>query len=323
MKQAKEMKIVVLDGYTANPGDLSWDEFRTLGDVVVYDRTLPGQVVERAAEAVALLTNKVLLTAEIMDQLPSLRYIGVLATGYNVVDLAAAGRKGIVVTNIPAYSTNSVAQLTFAHILNVVNRVGHYADLNRAGKWSGSADFCYWDTPLMELAGKSLGIVGLGSIGMRVAMIALQFGMNVLALTSKEQAGLPKGMQKVTFEQLLAQSDILSLHCPLTAETKNMINEATIARMKRGAVIVNTGRGPLVDERAVADALAEGRLAAYAADVLSEEPPRADNPLLTMPNAFVTPHIGWATREARMRLLQTAAQNLRAFLDGHPVNVVG
>ena len=314
------MKIVILDGYSANPGDLSWKELETMGELVVYDRTAPAETVARAQEADIVLTNKVVLGKKEIDQLPHLKYIGVLATGYNVVDIPAARERGIIVTNVPAYSTESVAQMVFAHLLNVTNRTEHYAQQNRQGRWTQNPDFCYWDLPHMELAGKTFGIVGLGNIGQRVAQIALAFGMKVQALTSK--TALPAGIQKVSLEQLLSTSDVLSLHCPLTDTTRHLINNDTLRQMKPSAIVINTGRGPLIDDQAVADALAEGRLAAFCADVLTEEPPKADNPLLSQPRAFFTPHIAWASYEARVRLLQVAIGNVRAFLNGQSVNVV-
>lgn len=316
------MKIVVLDGYAANPNDLSWEDMHALGQLVVFDRTAPDQVLERSADADALLTNKVVLSAETLVKLPKLKYIGVLATGYNVVDTVAARRQGIVVTNIPAYSTDSVAQLTFAHILNITNSVAHYADQNRQGRWSASPDFVYWDTPLIELSGKTLGIVGLGNIGMKVATIARTFGMDVFAYTSKNSTDLPIGIQKTTLDGLLAVSDVLSLHCPLNEQTHHLINAETLKKMKRGAILINTGRGPLVDEQAVADALNDGQLLAYGTDVMTQEPPTADNPLLKCQNAYLTPHIAWATYEARQRLMLIATTNLQAFIEGKPVNVV-
>lgn len=316
------MKIVVLDGFAANPNDLSWEDMHALGQLVVFDRTAPDQVLERSADADALLTNKVVLSAETLVKLPKLKYIGVLATGYNVVDTVAARRQGIVVTNIPAYSTDSVAQLTFAHILNITNSVAHYADQNRQGRWSASPDFVYWDTPLIELSGKTLGIVGLGNIGMKVATIARTFGMDVFAYTSKNSTDLPIGIQKTTLDGLLAVSDVLSLHCPLNEQTHHLINAETLKKMKRGAILINTGRGPLVDEQAVADALNDGQLLAYGTDVMTQEPPTADNPLLKCQNAYLTPHIAWATYEARQRLMLIATTNLQAFIEGKPVNVV-
>lgn len=317
-----DMKIVVLDGYSVSPGDLSWEALEECGEVTVYDRTNAGDVVERAKNADAILTNKVVITEEVMDALSNLKYVGVLATGYNVVDVEAARKRGIVVTNVPAYSTNSVVQMTFAHILNMTNRVAHYARENREGKWSASVDFCYWDTHLDELAGHTLGIVGLGNIGYKVACIARDFGMDVFACTSKNSADLPSGIQKTTFSGLLGISDILTLHCPLTDKTTEMMNKNTISRMKPGALLINTGRGRLVNEEDVAEALESGQLGGYAADVMREEPPRADNPLFKAPNAYITPHIAWATLAARRRLMAVAAANVKAFFSGSPVNVV-
>ena len=316
------MRIVVLDGHTANPGDLSWAELETMGELTVYDRTPADATIERAKEADIVLTNKVVIGPNEMSHLPQLRYIGVLATGYNVVDVTAAHELGIVVTNVPAYSTESVAQMVFAHLLTVTNRPEHYALANRNGRWAGNPDFCYWDTPLTELSGKVMGIVGLGNIGRRVSEIALAFGMKVQALTSKSSGLLPAGVSKASLEELLSTSDVITLHCPLTDSTLHLVNHETLAQMRPGAILINTGRGPLVDEFAVAEALKSGRLSAYCADVLCEEPPRADNPLFCLPNAFITPHIAWATTEARNRLLQTAIHNVRSFLEGHPQNVV-
>lgn len=316
------MKIVILDGFTANPGDLSWKGLEELGMLTVYDRTRPEETVARAAEADIVLTNKVIINREMMAQLPQLKYIGVLATGYNVVDIEAAHDRGIIVTNVPAYSTESVAQMVFAHLLTVTNRTEHYAIQNRQGRWSKNPDFCYWDFPHLELAGKTFGIVGLGNIGRRVAEIALAFGMQVKALTSKSADTLPAGIEKADLEVLLATSDVISLHCPLTDTTRHLINRDTLSKMRPSAILINTGRGPLVDDQAVASALAKGQLAAFCADVLTEEPPKADNPLLNQPNAFITPHIAWATEEARSRLLQVAISNVQAFLNAKPQNVV-
>ena len=316
------MKIVVLDGYGLNPGDLSWEALEALGDVDIYPRTAPEDVIDRCFDAEIVLTNKVVLNKKILVSLPRLRYIGVLATGYNVVDVDAAANLDIVVTNIPAYSTDSVVQNTFAHILAMANRVEHYTMQNRKGRWSASPDFVYWDTPLMELAGKTMGIVGLGAIGMRVAKLARCFGMEVYAYTSKASSDLPEGIQKTTFEGLLAVSDILSLHCPLNHSTREIINASSIAKMKPGALLVNTGRGPLVNEQDVADALNSGQLGGYGADVMCQEPPSADNPLFSAPNAYITPHVAWATYEARQRLMAIATGNVKAFIDGAPVNVV-
>jgi glycerate dehydrogenase len=316
------MKIVILDGYTANPGDLSWEALEEIGEVTVYDRTSAEETVERAKDAEIVLTNKVCLRKQEIEQLSKLKYIGVLATGYNVVDLEAAKAHGIVVTNVPAYSTESVAQMVFAHLLTVTNRTEHYASQNREGKWSASPDFCYWDTQLTELAGKTFGIVGLGHIGQRVAAIAQAFGMKVAAYTSKRAEDLPLGIEKRTMNELLRESDIVSLHCPLATDTHHLINRQTLQMMKPSAILINTGRGPLVNDQDVAEALKARRLMAYCADVVSEEPPKADHPLLTCENAFITPHIAWATNEARTRLISVATENVKAFVNGKPVNVV-
>ena len=316
------MRIVILDGFTATQHDLSWKEVEMLGEVIVYDRTRPVDTVERCRGAFAVLTNKVVLSADVIAQLPELKYIGVLATGYNVVDLEAARQQGIVVTNIPAYSTMSVAQMVFAHILNVTMHVDHYAVENRNGRWSRSEDFCWMDTPVVELSGKILGIVGLGNIGSAVARIANAFGMEVMAVTSKEQPLLPNYIKKVTTDGLFRTSDFISLHCPLTESTCGLICRESIAKMKPGVVIINTGRGPLVNEQDMAEALQQGRVGAFCADVLAQEPPAENHPLSGSPRAYITPHIAWASREARMRLIHIAAANLEAFLNGKPQNVV-
>lgn len=321
-KKEDMVRIVILDGYTANPGDLSWKELESLGQLTVYERTKPEETVARAAEADIVLTNKVIIGKAEIEQLPHLKYIGVLATGYNVVDIKAAHERGIIVTNVPAYSTESVAQMVFAHLLTVTNRTEHYAIQNRAGRWTNNPDFSYSDTLLTEIAGKTIGIVGLGNIGKRVAQIALAFGLKVKAFTSKAAETLPDGIQKADMQELFLTADVISLHCPLTDNTKHLINAETIGLMKKTAIVINTGRGPLVDDQAVADALEDKRIAAYCADVLTEEPPRADNPLLKQQNAYITPHIAWATVEARVRLLQVAIENVRAFLNGTPQNVV-
>ena len=316
------MKIVVLDGYGVNPGDLSWETLEALGDVEVYPRTAPEDVIDRCFNAEIILTNKVVINKQILVSLPRLKYIGVLATGYNVVDVDTASDLDIVVTNIPAYSTDSVVQMTFAHILTMTNRVEHYTQQNRNGRWGHNPDFVYWDTPLIELAGKTMGIVGLGNIGMKVAQLARCFGMEVYAFTSKASSLLPEGIQKTTFEGLLSVSDILSLHCPLNRSTREMINASSLAKMKEGALLINTGRGPLVNEADVAEALRSGHLGGYGADVMCQEPPAEDNPLFSAPNAYITPHIAWATFEARKRLIAIAVGNVKAFIDGNPVNVV-
>ena len=316
------MKIVILDGYTANPGDLSWKALEEMGVLTVYERTKPEETIDRAKDAEVVLTNKVLLKRQEIEQLPKLRYIGVLATGYNVVDLEAAREHGIIVTNVPAYSTLSVAQMVFSHLLTVTNHTEHYARQNREGKWTSSPDFSYMDMPVTELAGKTFGIVGLGNIGQRVAMIAAAFDMSVVAYTSKSADQLPPYIQKRTLDEVLAESDVLSLHCPLTPDTQHLVNRQTLQKMKPSAILINTGRGPLISDQDVADALNNNRLKAFCADVLTEEPPKADNPLLRCENAYITPHIAWASSEARVRLLDVAINNVRAFLDGKPQNVV-
>lgn len=313
------MKIVVLDGYTLNPGDLSWEGLKNLGEVTVYDRTAPADVVSRIGDAPIILTNKVVINREVMQACPNLKYIGVLATGYNVVDIEAAHEFGIIVTNIPAYSTASVTQMVFAHILNITNSIATYGQEAKEGKWSACPDFCYWNSPIVELAGKTMGVVGLGNIGMAVARIALSFGMKVLAATSKSQYVLPEGITAGTVEDVLAQSDVVSLHCPLTEGTRELINADSLRGMKRNAILINTGRGPLVNEQHLADALNNGEIAAFGADVLSVEPARADNPLLKAKNCHITPHIAWATTEARTRLMNIAVENIRQFVSGETV----
>lgn len=318
----KDMKIVILDAYTVNPGDLSWKDLEKLADVEIYDRTLEEEIVPRCKGAEIVLTNKVVLDAAVLNQLPRLMYIGVLATGYNVVDLEVATRQSIVVCNIPSYSTQSVAQMVFAHLLNIVNRVDHYAVANRNGRWSENKDFCYIDHNLFELYGKRIGIVGLGSTGMATAKIALSFGMEVVAFTSKSDEDLPYGVHRVLLDELFSTSDIISLHCPLNDSTRFMVNSLRLKQMKSSAILINTGRGPLVDESELAEALNSGMIAAYGADVLSTEPADKENPLLRAKNCFLTPHIAWATREARKRLINICIDNIKAFLDGETVNQV-
>lgn len=313
------MKICILDGYSLNPGDLDWSPVERLGDVTLFDRTPADKIVERAADADIVLTNKVPFSADTLRQLPRLRFICVLATGYNIIDTEAAARQGVVVANIPAYSTMSVAQMAFAHILNITNHVASYAREVADGKWTNCPDFCFWDSALTELAGKTMGIVGLGNTGMATARIAVAMGMKVVALTSKCADTLPEGITPAPLDDVLASADVVSLHCPLTPSTRHLINAASIAKMKPSAILINTGRGPLVDEQAVADALNGGRLAAFGADVLSQEPPRGDNPMLSARNCFLTPHIAWATLEARTRLMSTATENVRQFIAGEPV----
>lgn len=316
------MKIVILDAFTVNPGDLSWESLEALADVDIYDRTSPDEVIKRCKGAEMVLTNKVVLNAEILNMLPRLQYIGVLATGYNVVDLEQATRQNITVTNIPAYSTESVAQMVFAHILNIVSRVDYYATENRHGRWTESADFCYLDHNLFELSGKKMGIVGLGHTGMATARIALGFGLKVLAFTSKDEDLLPDGIRKADLDDLFEECDIVSLHCPLNEDTKYLVNKDRLRQMKSDAILINTGRGPLVNDRELAEALNDEEIAAYGADVLTTEPAPADNPLLTAKNCYLTPHIAWATYEARQRLINICTDNVRAFLDGEPMNVV-
>ena len=316
------MKIVVLDGYGLNPGDLSWDAVSQLGELTVYDRTSSEEVIERSAGAEAILTNKTVISAEIMEALPDLKYIGVLATGYNVVNIDAAREKGIVVTNIPAYSTPSVAQMVFAHILNIAQQVQHHSEEVRKGRWTNNADFCFWDTPLIELREKKIGLVGLGHTGFNTARIAIGFGMQVTAYTSKSSLQLPPEIKKRTLDELFSECDIVSLHCPLTDETKELVNAERLRLMKPTAILINTGRGPLVNEQDLADALNAGKLYAAGLDVLSSEPPKADNPLLTARNCYITPHIAWASLEARTRLMDILVENIKAFQAGKPVNNV-
>ena len=316
------MNIVVLDGHTLNPGDLRWDELQALGSCEIFDRTPPGQILARAAAAEIILTNKVPLTRETIAALPQLRYIGVLATGYNIVDVIAARARAIPVTNVPDYSTRSVAQLVFALLLELTHHAGHHAQTVREGRWSRNADFCYWDYPLLELDGLKLGIIGFGRIGREVARLAQAFGLRVLVHSRTQPAQPPDGVTFVSLEALLQQSDIVSLHCPLTPETQHLINTPRLAQMKPGAFLINTSRGPLVEESALAHALNSSRLAGAALDVLSTEPPPLDNPLIIAKNCLITPHVGWATRAARERLMRITVANLRAFLAGRPQNVV-
>lgn len=316
------MKIVILDGFTTNGGDLSWNGISELGDLTVYDRTAPGEVIDRCLGAEAVLTNKVIITDEVMQALPQLKYIGVMATGYNVVDIDAARRRGIVVTNVPAYSTPSVAQMVFAHLLNITNQVALHDRQVHEGRWAGNQDFCFYSAPLIELAGKQMGIVGLGQTGSAVAKIALALGMRVMAFTSKPQESLPEGIIKGSLDEMFATSDVVSLHCPLTPDTKHIVNAARLATMKPSAIVINTGRGPLVNEQDLADALNNGTIAAAAVDVLSTEPPAADNPLLAARNCHITPHIAWASQAARARLIDTLASNLKGYISGNVVNNV-
>lgn len=316
------MKIVILDAYTVDQGELTWDGLKELAEVEAYERTAPDEVIARCKGAEIVLTNKVVLDATVLNMLPRLQYIGVLATGYNVVDLEVASRQNIVVTNIPAYSTESVAQMVFCHLLNIVSHVDYYAIENRSGKWTNSPDFCYLDHDLFELHGKKMGIIGLGNTGMATARIATGFGMQVLACTSKDEDDLPYGIMKADLDTIFEQCDIISLHCPLTEDTLHLVNAERINTMKSSAILINTGRGPLIDDDAIADALNNDQIAAYGADVLTTEPAPADNPLLTAKNCYLTPHIAWATREARLRLINICTENVRAYLDGEPMNQV-
>jgi glycerate dehydrogenase len=309
-----EMNIVVLDGYTLNPGDLSWDALRELGSCEIYDRSAPDEIVPRSTSAEIVLTNKVKLNGEYISSVPTLKYIGVTATGYNIVDVAAARERKVIVTNVPTYGTQSVAQMTFALLLELTQHVGHHAQTVREGRWTRSPDFCYWDYPLIELDGLTLGVIGFGRIGKMVGQLAEAFGMKVLTYSRKQPVA--------EMETLFRRSDIISLHCPLTPQTEHLVNEKRLAWMKPTAFLLNTSRGPLIDESALAKALNEGRIAGAGLDVLAVEPPTADNPLLRAKNCLITPHIAWATRAARSRLMEAVVENLRAFLAGESKNVV-
>ncbi len=317
------MKIVVLDGYALNPGDLSWERIQRLGETVIYDRTPAELTVERARGAEAILTNKTVIGEAELSQLDGLRYIGVLATGYNVIDVEAARKRNIIVTNVPAYSTGSVAQMTFALILELTLHVQRHSDAVFAGEWTASRDFCFWKYPLMELEGKTLGIIGFGRIGQAVADVAEAFGMNVLGYSRRQtDQSHRKKFRWAEMDEIFRESDIVSLHCPLTPETKGLINRDNLAKMKKTALLINTSRGQVIVEEDLAEALNSGMIAGAGLDVLSEEPPKANNPLLSAKNCVITPHIAWATKEARVRLMNIAADNLEAFIAGHPINVV-
>lgn len=316
------MKFVILDGHAVNPGDLSWEGLRTFGEVQVYAHTAPTDTITHIGDADMVLTNKTVITPDILDACPQIRYIGVLATGYNVVDLPAAAARGIAVTNIPAYSTRSVAQFTFALLLELCHHVGEHDRSVHAGDWSACPDFCYWNTPQIALEGKTLGIYGFGRIGRAVAAIAPAFGMRVLVFSRHPDVQSNAEVRFVDAGTLFAQSDVLSLHCPLTDETRHLINRESLARMKDGAMLINTARGPLVDEAALRDALRSGKLAGAAVDVVDSEPPPADSPLLDAPNCIITPHIAWAPLDTRRRLLKIAVQNVEAFLRGERLNRV-
>jgi glycerate dehydrogenase len=317
-------KIVVLDGFTLNPGDLDWSGFEKLGDFMVYDRTAADQIVKRIGNASVVITNKTPIDAAVLEACPSIKYIGVLATGFNVVDVRTATSKGIVVTNIPTYGTTAVAQFAFALLLELCHHVGDHARAVREGRWASCADFCFWDTPLVELAGKTFGIIGMGRIGYATAVIAQAFGMKVLAYDAyRNPAWESETLRYTSFEDLLAQSDVISLHCPLTDETKGIVNKKSIALMKDGVLLLNTSRGPLIVEQDLADALASGKVAGAAMDVVAQEPPKADNVLFSAPNCLVTPHIAWAPKESRTRLMRIAVENLESFLAGTNKNRVG
>jgi len=316
------MKIVVLDGFTLNPGDLSWRELEALGEVTVYDRTPKDEIISRISDADAILTNKTLLTAETLAACPSVKYIGVLATGYNVVDTQAAKECGIPVCNIPTYGTAAVGQFAIAMLLEICHHVAHHSEAVHAGRWSNSIDFCFWDYPLIELEGKTMGIIGFGRIGQRTGEIARALGMRVLAYDAYQtDAGKAIGSY-VDLDTLYRESDVISLHCPLFPETKGIINAASIAKMKDGVILLNNSRGPLIIEQDLADALNSGKVFAAGLDVVSEEPIRADNPLLTAKNCIITPHISWAPKESRQRLMDIAVQNLSAWIGGKAQNVV-
>ena len=315
------MKIVILDAYAANPGDLSWDEFAALGELTFYDRTAQEYAAARIGDAEVVFINKVRLTDDIFAACPNLKLVSILATGYNIVDLAAAKRRGITVCNVPGYSTRAVVQMTFALLLEICQQVGLHSGAVHTGRWQTCPDFCFWDRPLIELDGKTIGIVGYGAIGSAVGTVAQALGMKLL-VTARHEKPVPEGARFVSLPELLAQSDVVSLHCPQTAENARMIDAGALAQMKDGAILINTARGGLLDEQAVADALRSGKLLAAGMDVVSAEPIRADNPLLTAPNCFLTPHIAWAPLETRRRLQAISAENLRAFLAGKPQNVV-
>jgi len=316
------MNIVVLDGYTLNPGDLTWKNLESLGPCTVYDRSAPEEVVPRTKDAEIILTNKTVLSSDTIKQLPKLKYIGILATGYNIVDIEAARDIDIPVTNVPTYSTQSVAQIVFAHLLNLAHHAAHHAQTVRSGRWTCSPDFCYWDTPLIELAGLTMGTIGFGKIGQATAKLALAFGMNVIFYDIAKPSSIPQGCKPAKMDDIFRTSDVISLHCPLTSDTEKIINTERLKLMKKTAFLINTSRGPLVDEQALADALNNDRIAGAALDVLSEEPPGENNPLLTARNCFITPHIAWATYAARKRLLQVAVDNVASFLAGKLQNVV-
>lgn len=317
------MKIVVLDGYTENPGDLSWSGFEALGEFICYDRTPAAEAVARIGDAELVITNKTPITRAVIEACPNMKYVGVLATGYNVVDVAAAKEHGIVVTNIPTYGTDSVAQFAFAMLLEICHHVQHHSDAVHEGRWEHNKDWCFWDYPLIELAGKTMGIIGYGRIGQATGRLAQAFGMKVLANDTVQNPALEnENCRYAEREELFLESDVIALHCPLFPDTEGIINRDTIAKMKDGVIILNNSRGPLIVEQDLADALNSGKVAAAAVDVVSTEPIHGDNPLLSAKNCLITPHISWAPKESRERLMNIAVDNLRAFLAGKPVNVV-
>lgn len=318
------MKIVILDGYTENPGDLSWDELGKLGELTVYERSSPAETAERMQGAEAVFTNKTVISDEIMGKCPGLKFIGVLATGVNIVDLGAAAKRNIVVSNVPSYGWPSVAQFTMALLLEMCHHVGEHSRAVKEGEWSRCPDFCFWKYPLVELAGKTIGIIGYGHVGQAVARLALAFGMKVLVCGRREipDALLTEGIRKTDLEELYRQADVITLHCPLTEENRGMINRQSIEKMKDGVFLINTARGPLIDEHDLKNALESGKVGGAAADVVSSEPVSADNPLLNAPNMIITPHIAWAPKEARQRLMDITVENLKAYIQGSPVHVV-
>ena len=316
------MKIVILDGYTLNPGDISWAGFETLGNFTVYDRTPPDKIIERSEDANIILTNKTIINKDTINQLPKLKYIGVLATGYNIVDVKAANQKNIIVTNIPSYGTSSVAQMVFALLLELTQNVGHHSNSVRRGDWSKSEDWCYWERPMIELEGLTMGIIGFGRIGKATAKIANAFGMNVIANDDVTIESPPDWVKIVDQETIFHESDVISLHCPLTSENNNFVNSAKINLIKKSAFLINTSRGLLINEKDLAHALNSKRIAGAGLDVLSEEPPDEINPLLSAKNCIITPHIAWATKSARQRLMNIAVSNLKSYLNGKNVNVI-
>lgn len=316
------MKIVILDGYTENPGDLSWEGFERLGELTVYDRTPADKIIERIGDAEIVYVNKVPITRETMDACRNIKYIGVLATGYNIVDIEAAREKGILVSNIPTYGTDAVGQFAIALLLEICHHIGHHSKAVKEGRWENNPDWCFWDYPLIELAGKTMGIIGLGRIGRTTGKIARALSMKVIAYDDNPTDEGRAIAEYVDLDELLARSDVICLHCPLFPSTQGIINKDTIAKMKDGVIIINNSRGPLIVEQDLADALNSGKVYAAGLDVVSTEPIRPDNPLLKAKNCIITPHISWAPKESRQRLIDIAVNNLKAFLEGNPVNIV-